>query len=50
MSAAIWGLLWQASCETLYMIGLSGLLACVGGIPLGVLLAVTSSGGLMPHP
>ena len=50
MSAAIWGLLWQASCETLYMIGLSGLLACVGGIPLGVLLAVTSSGGLMPSP
>ena len=50
MSAAIWGLLWQASCETLYMIGVSGLLACLGGLPLGVVLAVTAPGGLMPRP
>ena len=50
MSAAIWGLLWQASCETLYMIGVSGLLACLGGIPLGVVLAATAPGGLKPRP
>ena len=50
MSAAIWGLLWQASCETLYMIGVSGLLACLGGLPLGVVLAVIAPGGLMPRP
>ena len=50
MSVAIWGLLWQASCETLYMIGVSGLLACLGGIPLGVVLAATAPGGLMPRP
>ncbi|MDO4785399.1 MAG: methionine ABC transporter permease [Fretibacterium sp.] len=50
MSAAIWKLLWQASCETLYMIGVSGLLACLGGIPLGVVLAATSPMGLMPRP
>ena len=39
MSAAIWGLLWQASCETLYMIGVSGLLACLDAI--GEKLAAT---------
>ena len=50
MSAAIWGLLWQASCETLYMVGVSGLLACLGGIPLGIVLATTAPGGLMPRP
>ena len=32
------------------MIGVSGLLACLGGLPLGVVLAVTAPGGLMPRP
>ena len=49
MSAAIWNLLFKASGETLYMIGVSGLLAGLGGVPLGVLLNVTAPGGLMPN-
>ncbi|NLL37608.1 MAG: ABC transporter permease [Fretibacterium sp.] len=50
MSAVIWNLLFKSFGETLYMIGLSGLLACLGGIPLGVLLYATVPGGLMPRP
>lgn len=36
--------------ETLYMVLISGLLACILGTPLGVLLTVTSKGHLVPYP
>ena len=49
MSAAIWDLLFKSWTETIYMIGVSGLLACLGGLPLGVLLTVTARGGLMQN-
>ena len=46
MSAAIRELLLNSLCETLYMIGVAGGLAVLFGIPLGVVLAVTSRDGL----
>jgi D-methionine transport system permease protein len=39
-----------ATVETLYMVGVSTVLAAVFGIPLGVLLHVTAPGGLHPRP
>ena len=36
--------------ETLYMVAISGALACLIGIPLGVLLTVTSKGHLLSCP
>lgn len=39
-----------ATGETLYMVGVSTLLAAVFGIPLGVLLHLTAPGGLHPRP
>ena len=46
MSGAIRTLLLNSLCETLRMIGVAGLLAVLFGIPLGVVLVVTSRGGL----
>jgi D-methionine transport system permease protein len=43
-------LLVPATGETLYMVGVSTLLAAVFGIPLGVLLHLTAPGGLHPRP
>jgi D-methionine transport system permease protein len=40
-------LLTQGSIDTLYMVGWSGLLAVLGGLPLGVLLVLTDRGGLL---
>lgn len=40
--------LWKATLQTLYMVGVSSLLAVVLGVPLGVLLFVTSAQGLSP--
>jgi D-methionine transport system permease protein len=42
--------LWQATLETLYMVGLSSLIAVLLGVPLGVLLFVTGPAGLSPRP
>jgi D-methionine transport system permease protein len=42
--------LWQATLETLYMVGVSSLLAVLLGIPLGVLLFATGEQGLSPRP
>src|SRR5437016_1121654 len=36
--------------ETLYMVLISGALAFIFGLPLGVLLFVTRSNKLLPHP
>lgn len=36
--------------ETVYMVIISGLIACLIGVPLGVLLTVTGRGNLLPFP
>ena len=41
--------LWEATLQTLYMVGVSSLLAVVLGVPLGVLLFVTGPTGLSPR-
>jgi D-methionine transport system permease protein len=40
----------DATWETLYMVGVSAVIAVLLGIPLGVLLTVTAPGGLAPRP
>ncbi|MCE0557652.1 MULTISPECIES: methionine ABC transporter permease [unclassified Motilimonas] len=50
MSEAMIALLTQAFGETLMMVGLSGLISCVFGIPLGVLLHNTKAGELWANP
>ncbi|WP_431772961.1 methionine ABC transporter permease [Streptomyces cucumeris] len=42
-------LLEQACWDTLYMVGWSGLIAVVGGLPLGVLLVLTDRGGVLQN-
>ena len=43
-------LLVEATGETLYMVGVSTLIATLFGIPVGVWLQLTSPGGLRPQP
>jgi D-methionine transport system permease protein len=50
MSPALFALLADATSQTLYMVGVSTLLGTLFGLPLGVLLAVTGRGELLPHP
>ncbi len=47
MSAQILTLLQQSLLETLYMVGISGAIAVLAGIPLGVALVVTHRGALL---
>lgn len=42
--------LWEATGQTLYMVGWSTVLTVAFGLPLGVLLTVTAPGGLLPLP
>ena len=42
--------LWQATQETIYMVGVSSLLAVLLGIPLGLLLFIVGPLGLKPRP
>ncbi|MEV0087985.1 ABC transporter permease subunit [Saccharopolyspora sp. NPDC050642] len=44
------GILGEATIDTLYMVLVSTLLAVLGGLPLGVLLHLTSPVGLNPKP
>ena len=41
--------LWEATLQTLYMVGVSSLVAVLLGVPLGVLLFVTGPTGLSPR-
>lgn len=50
MSRLILDLLWRATAETLEMVLVSGALAVAGGLPLAVLLVLTSPSGLYPLP
>lgn len=43
-------LLTQGTLQTLYMVGVSTLIAVLGGLPLGVLLVLTDQGGQLRNP
>jgi D-methionine transport system permease protein len=43
-------LIWQATLETLQMVGVSTLVTVPAGLILGVLLLITDRGGLLPAP
>jgi len=42
-------LLWESLLETQWMVGVSGLVGTVFGLPLGILLVVTDRGGLLQN-
>lgn len=42
-------LLWEALLETLYMVGLAVVLSTLGGLPLGVLVVITSPGHILAN-
>lgn len=50
MSPIMYERLWEAFLDTLLMVGASGLIALVAGIPLAVLLVLTSPGGVLEAP
>lgn len=41
--------LWQATLETLYMVGASTLFGCLLGVPVGVLLVISGPGHILPN-
>ena len=47
--ATIWGILDKPTLQTLYMVALSTVFSVIMGLPLGVLLCVTSADGLRPN-
>ncbi|MDT8899666.1 methionine ABC transporter permease [Anaeroselena agilis] len=49
MSQDIIGLLADSLLETLYMVGVSALVAVLAGIPLGIVLVTTGRGHIMEH-
>jgi len=49
MSPELWRLLADSLVETLVMVGISGLVAALLGIPLGVMLVITDPDGLIPN-
>lgn len=46
----LWQLMLQATLETLYMVGFSGLFTLVIGLPLGVLLFISRRDSILPLP
>ena len=50
MSNAMLELILESTLETLYMVGIAGLIAAIAGIPLGVLLYVTRPGQILANP
>jgi D-methionine transport system permease protein len=50
MSSAMTALLLDGLLETLFMVGVAGLLATLGGVPIGVVLVITGRGHVLPHP
>lgn len=46
----LWQMLFQATLETLYMVGMAGLFTLAIGLPLGVLLFISRRGGIVPLP
>lgn len=47
---ALYALLWKSALETLYMVGVSTLLAAIGGLVVGVLLVATGRGRVLAAP
>lgn len=45
----VWQMLWEALGETVYMVGVSVVLAELIGLPLGVVLVITDKGGIMEN-
>lgn len=50
MSPQMLSLLAEATAQTLTMVAIAGGLACLGGIPLGLFLALAGPGDLLPRP
>ena len=53
LTPAIWNLIWQSTLQTLEMVSLSTLFSVILGLPLGILLCVTTPGrnaGIRPMP
>lgn len=50
MNSAALSMLWTATVETLTMVGAATVLAVLGGLPLGILLAATAPGGILEKP
>ncbi|PZO67474.1 MAG: DL-methionine transporter permease subunit [Paracoccus denitrificans] len=50
MSANLIALLWNSTLQTIYMVVISGLIATVIGLPLGVFLATSKRGELLSAP
>ncbi|MCF0262168.1 MAG: ABC transporter permease [Sphaerochaetaceae bacterium] len=53
MTAAMWGLIWTNTLQTLTMVLFSTLFSLMLGLPLGILLCITSpysQGGIIPKP
>ena len=50
MSSAMFNLILEATLDTLYMVAVSGVIAALVGIPLGVLLYVTRPGQILAQP
>lgn len=50
MSSNLINLLWESLLETIFMVGISGILGATIGIPLGVFLFITSIKGITPRP
>ncbi|MGM0521090.1 MAG: methionine ABC transporter permease [Pseudomonadota bacterium] len=50
MSSAMIDLILQATLDTLYMVGVSGLISTLLGVPLGVMLYVTRPRQILPMP
>ncbi len=50
MSSDMWMMLWDSFIDTCVMVGVSGFLGSLFGIPLGVLLFTTSPKGIAPLP
>ena len=48
MSSDLIYMLWESFLETLLMVGVAGILGAAVGIPLGILLYSTASGGIRP--
>ncbi|GAA0570238.1 methionine ABC transporter permease [Halomonas salifodinae] len=50
MSSAMLDLILKATLDTLYMVGVSGVISALLGVPLGVLLYVTRPGQILARP
>jgi len=50
MSPMMTGLLLDGLWETLWMVGVSSVLAAIGGVPIGIILVITGRGHIWPNP